>query len=524
MASITLPVRGGGGERRQRGIALPGTAADVPQAQLASDPGVRVPQGAFDSGSAGMAEAGQALSEIAGRMQTRDDVVSNAIGESAYSESVQSELLRLKTEADLADPETVKGYANFLTQQRDTILSNYKGSANGRASLQSRLEQLRSHAAMTGGMESAQAGQKRVETLVGNDINSLVAQASQDPSKLPELFKTFDQRMETLAPALTQEGQISLTSVAQRQMVLAGVNHYLERGNAAEARNVLETVPNAVRLLSPEQQQQMNSSFAAIEQASTKGVREAQSWLSAFRFVNQREPTAAERLSHSTGQAEGQASPVGKLMADRDSYARQFGPNSPQVRAFDTAIAREGRGANNNLSEESTFRGQYIMASRDFTSTREAFSRIAASADNPTPAGDLSLIIGFAKLNDPGGVVRDQDFVQVASSGGYGEQVKVAVQQLTTGNKLTPALRTDLLKQSKGLMNAALKNQLSLEAQYKQIAKRSGFAEDNVLDLVGEYRSAVQSGPAEPKPGDVVDGYRFKGGSPGAPESWEQVK
>jgi hypothetical protein len=27
-----------------------------------------------------------------------------------------------------------------------------------------------------------------------------------------------------------------------------------------------------------------------------------------------------------------------------------------------------------------------------------------------------------------------------------------------------------------------------------------------------------------PKPGDVQDGYRFKGGDPASPDSWEQVQ
>jgi hypothetical protein len=41
---------------------------------------------------------------------------------------------------------------------------------------------------------------------------------------------------------------------------------------------------------------------------------------------------------------------------------------------------------------------------------------------------------------------------------------------------------------------------------------------------VGGQQPAQAQAPVVPKPGEVRDGYRFKGGNPGDPNSWVQVK
>ena len=44
------------------------------------------------------------------------------------------------------------------------------------------------------------------------------------------------------------------------------------------------------------------------------------------------------------------------------------------------------------LSDVSTFRGQYNQLSQPFLGSKSAIGKIRASVDNPSPAGDLSLI------------------------------------------------------------------------------------------------------------------------------------
>jgi len=152
------------------------------------------------------------------------------------------------------------------------------------------------------------------------------------------------------------------------------------------------------------------------------------------------------------------------------------------------------------FEKENKLRDEFNALTKDFRVVQDAWSKIQTISD--TPAGDLSLIYATAKLNDPGSVVREQDFVQQAKAGSFGDRVQNMVSQITTGNRLTPDQRTNLVNEA-GLQYEAQKqgNDRILD-NYKGIAQRTGADAANVIT---DY-TALKSAPAQAiKNGTIAD-------------------
>ena len=105
-------------------------------------------------------------------------------------------------------------------------------------------------------------------------------------------------------------------------------------------------------------------------------------------------------------------------------------------------------------------------ATKDFQKQAGAYTRVVASAKNPTAAGDLSLIFNYMKVLDPGSVVRESEFATAAGAraeltraqdGGMAipSVVKQAMQRVETGLRLLPEQRRDFLTRAGMLYQGA---------------------------------------------------------------------
>jgi len=183
----------------------------------------------------------------------------------------------------------------------------------------------------------------------------------------------------------------------------------------------------------------------------------------------------------------------------------------------------------------------------------EAVNRMKSGAEAKNAAGDISLIFGFMKLNDPTSTVREGEFATAQNAGSVPDNVRKAYNKAISGERLGDKERSMFYNQGVRLFKAQTEAQAPIEEQYGSFSKDYGVNPNRVVrkyevpglmetpaeppGLIEQARGFLGGSPSTgqdsipsavaaptPKVGTVKGGYRFKGGAPGEESSWELVK
>lgn len=99
-----------------------------------------------------------------------------------------------------------------------------------------------------------------------------------------------------------------------------------------------------------------------------------------------------------------------------------------------------------------------------------------------SPAGDMSLIYGFMKLQDPNSSVREGEYATAQNSGSIPQSVVAMYNKLVEGKGLlTEQQRTGLKSEAAQVFASQRKRYDALASQYKRLAKGRGVAPDDVV-------------------------------------------
>ena len=120
-------------------------------------------------------------------------------------------------------------------------------------------------------------------------------------------------------------------------------------------------------------------------------------------------------------------------------------------------------------------RVEFINQSKVFVSVRDAYNRVEASAKDPSPAGDLSMIFNYMKILDPGSVVRESEFATAANSGSVPQRIRAQYNKVVAGERLDKNMRADFLKRSQELYKAQTTTHKQLRNEYTRLSKEHGF-------------------------------------------------
>lgn len=168
--------------------------------------------------------------------------------------------------------------------------------------------------------------------------------------------------------------------------------------------------------------------------------------------------------------------------------AKNSGEISPKfLMQMDEAMKRAKvvAGANEKkLGQDAAFKlnDDYVKDSGDFTKVRDAYNKIKASANDPSPAGDLSLLYGYMRLLDPTSTVRESEFATAQQTGNIPTQIVAKYNQLISGEgRLDPTQREDFVNRSEKLYQTALKQQKKTDSTYSQRSKDFGVDPKKVV-------------------------------------------
>lgn len=167
---------------------------------------------------------------------------------------------------------------------------------------------------------------------------------------------------------------------------------------------------------------------------------------------------------------------------------------------FDAGMQKLRAGADPKVFQESgELRREFsgLPAVRQFAEQSAAMGRIEASASDPSPAGDLSLIFNYMKVLDPGSTVREGEFANAQNAGDISDRVYGIYNRVIEGERLTDNQRKDFLERGTKLYKNAERGFDRLWDQYAPIAERRGLPlEDALVDYRYKFDPEALASPA----------------------------
>lgn len=152
----------------------------------------------------------------------------------------------------------------------------------------------------------------------------------------------------------------------------------------------------------------------------------------------------------------------------------------------------------------------------------DAIKRITEGAKRQSPAGDIALIFGFMKMQDPTSTVREGEYATAQNAAGIPERIRQAYNKALTGEGLTPEMRADYVNTATAQFDSNYRQPyLQQEKFYKGVVERAGLRpEDVMLDAIGEFRDGLPGSGQQvlTPPSDAPEGSKP---IPGLPGVWE---
>lgn len=143
-----------------------------------------------------------------------------------------------------------------------------------------------------------------------------------------------------------------------------------------------------------------------------------------------------------------------------------------------TKALKESTGMASELRKERSG----LPTTRNTQEVAAAYNKIQSAAKyDKDPAADMSLIFNYMKMLDPGSTVREGEYANAKNTTGIPDQVLNSYNQARTGTLLNPVQRKQFLNQSKDMYAAQMDVQNKVDSQFRDIAKKSGIAPEDVV-------------------------------------------
>jgi hypothetical protein len=131
-----------------------------------------------------------------------------------------------------------------------------------------------------------------------------------------------------------------------------------------------------------------------------------------------------------------QRSNVARVVQQREVEGRAAAAPKMSVNLSDpTAVAARMIDVRNN----------YIKETGDASALAGTYKNLVAAAQDPNPINDITLVFGFYKMIDPTSTVREGEYDTLLKSMAIPDRIKNYIQQVQSGEKLTPKMRQEII-------------------------------------------------------------------------------
>jgi hypothetical protein len=175
-------------------------------------------------------------------------------------------------------------------------------------------------------------------------------------------------------------------------------------------------------------------------------------------------------------------------LKDRD-FLNQFKDDPQQIKRALAFI--EKRRANQpkapdpqvQIKNENDLRKEFnsLPEVKDFNKVRTSYDKVVLAGENPSAAGDISMIFNYMKILDPGSVVREGEFATAQNAAGVPQRVINQYNKIVKGERLSEDQRSDFMNQARFAAEAQFKPVSEQMTRYQGVARNMGLRLDQVL-------------------------------------------
>lgn len=244
------------------------------------------------------------------------------------------------------------------------------------------------------------------------------------------------------------------------------------------------------------------------------------------------EINAAYKMAIASGQGTTAKAPQVETFYDPLSgreYKAQWDGSSWQPVGGAKAPARVGGAGggsgtlgNVQIDNERALRADYQKAIKDVVPVYDGWQRVQSGAQLGTGVGDMSIIFGYMKMLDPTSVVREGEYANARNAAGVPEQIMAEYNRLVGGGVLSTTQRQQFLQAAESAWKPFEKRYEDAKRVYGDLATSYGMDPNRIIiDVVPRSEPGASQGG--PKPGEIIDGYRFLGGDRNDENNYEYV-
>lgn len=157
-------------------------------------------------------------------------------------------------------------------------------------------------------------------------------------------------------------------------------------------------------------------------------------------------------------------------------YIDDGSPVFPQVSQLDSELSDKDK-----FDRAKAIRGEITNDTKEFTQIANSWDRIAASANDPSAAGDLALIFNFMKMLDPGSTVREGEFATAQQAAGIPTRIVNLYNQALKGERLSETQRSDFFGQAQNIFDASKGRAENIVGEYVRLGEKYGLTRDDLV-------------------------------------------